>query len=76
MLSVRAIYDGKKLSILEKVEIKSPKQVIITFIDEDDTDITSAELHYLASKGGAFDFLENQAENIYSDKDLKIKYKK
>jgi len=76
MLSVRAIYDGKNLNFLEKVKVKSPKEVIVTFLDENDTEITSAELHRLAAKGGAFDFLNGKKEDIYSDKDLKKKYKK
>lgn len=42
MLSVRAIYDGKKLKLLDKVKIKSPKEVIVTFLDENDTDITTS----------------------------------
>jgi len=76
MLSVRAIYDGRKFNFLEPVKIQSPREVIVTFLDDADTDVTAAELHYLASKGGAFDFLDNSEEDIYSDKDLKLKYKK
>ncbi len=34
MLSVHAIYDGKKLNFLQKVEVKKPRQVIVTFLDE------------------------------------------
>lgn len=74
MLSIRAIYDGRKLTLLEKVAIKSPMQVIVTFLDE--TDISPAELHYLSAKGGALDFLNEPKEDIYSDKDLKVKYPK
>lgn len=28
----------------------------------------------VAEKGGSFDFLNDTAEDIYSDKDLKVKY--
>lgn len=41
MLSVRAIYDGKKLKLLDKVKIKSPKEVIVTFLDNEAEDIYS-----------------------------------
>ena len=74
MLSVKAIYDGKHLKFLEKVKINSPKEVIVTFLDDDE--ITSDEMHYLAEKGGSLDFLRNEGEDIYSDRDLKVKYKK
>jgi len=35
MLSVRAIYDGKKLQLIDKIKIRKPKEVIITFLDEE-----------------------------------------
>jgi hypothetical protein len=74
MLSVKAIYDGKSLRLLENVKVDSPKHVILTFLDDPASDISSEELHYLSEKSGALDFL-NEEEEIYSDRDLKIKYK-
>ena len=74
MLSVRAIYDGKHFRLLDSMKVEAPVKVIITFLD--DEDIKASELHYLAAKGKAFDFLENKVEDIYSDKDLKVRYKK
>ena len=74
MLSVKGIYDGKKLSLFEQVKIKSPRKVIVTFLDTDNDELTSKELHLLADKGGAFDFLDDERENIYTDNDLKVKY--
>lgn len=75
MLSVKAMYDGKVVKLLEKVEKAKPGKVIVTFLDEEDTDIKNDEILYVAEKGGAFDFLNDPAEDIYSDKDLKVKYK-
>ena len=75
MLSVKGVYDGKHLKLAEKIKIRSPKKVIITFLDAIDEELTSEELHALARKGGAFDFLNNKEEDIYTDKDLKVVYK-
>jgi len=75
MLSIKGIYDGKNLELLDKVEVNKPRKVIVTFLDEDEADITNDELLYVAEKGKAFDFLNDMDEDIYTDKDLKIKYK-
>lgn len=75
MLSIRAIYDGKSLKLLDKVDINEPKEVIITFLEPTDKDISTQEDIHVAEKGRAFDFLNNEAEEIYSDDDLKVKYK-
>jgi len=82
MLSVRATYDGRKVKLREKLEIRTPKEVIITFLDpiegavidviEDDP--TSTEIHEMVQEGGALDFLDDEREDIYSDEDLKVKY--
>ena len=74
MLSIQGIYDGKRLKLFQHIEISSPKKVIITFLDNIEDEITSNELHYLVEKGGAFEFLNREEEDIYSDKDLKVKY--
>ena len=75
MLSVKAIYDGKNVKLSEKVEVKKPVRVIVTFLDDEDTDIKNEEILIVADKGGSFDFLNDPAEDIYTDNDLKIKYK-
>ncbi|MCF8370325.1 MAG: hypothetical protein K9H64_01805 [Bacteroidales bacterium] len=74
MLSIQGTYDGKVLRIFDKIQINSPKKVIVTFLEDPDEDFTSEELHMIAQQGGAFDFLDNEEEDIYSDSDLKIKY--
>jgi len=75
MLSIKGIYDGKQLKLAEKIKIRSPKKVIVTFLDAVEDELSSEELHQLAQKGGAFDFLNNKEEDIYTDKDLKVVYK-
>ena len=76
MISVQGIYDGKKLKLLETIKLNSPKKVIVTFLDDLDTDLpTIEELMQLAMKSKAFKFLEKE-QDLYSDKDLKVKYKK
>jgi hypothetical protein len=75
MLSIKGIYDGKQLKLAEKIKIRSPKKVIVTFLDAVEDELGSEELHQLAQKGGAFDFLNNKEEDIYTDKDLKVVYK-
>lgn len=75
MLSIRAIYDGKNFKLLDKIEISEPKEVIITFLDKPGSDFNQEEVYKLAEKGGSFDFLKEPEEDIYTDKNLKVKYK-
>jgi len=74
MLSIQGIYDGKEFKAFNKIQVKSPKRVIITFLEDISEDLSSDELHLIAQKGGSFDFLNDEEENIYTDKDLKVKY--
>ena len=76
MLTVKAIYDGKKLKLLDKVSVKKPTNVLVTFLDdESDSEIAHEDLLRFAEKGGAFDFLNDPEEDIYTDDDLKVRYK-
>jgi hypothetical protein len=75
MLSVKAFYDGKNIKLLENLEEKKPGKVIVTFLDDEDPNINNNEILFVAEKGGSFDFLNDPSEDIYSDKDLKVKYK-
>ena len=74
MLSIQGTYDGKKLVLFDSIRLKSPKRVIITFLEEPDEDNTTEELHLIAQEGGAFDFLNSEEEDIYTDNDLMVKY--
>ncbi len=74
MLSIQGIYDGKVLKVFDEIQINSPQKVIITFLENPIEDINSEELHLIAQQGGAFDFLNNEGEDIYTDNDLKVNY--
>lgn len=43
--------------------------------DAEYDDIPAAEIAKLAEAGGAFEFLTDPDEDIYSDKDLKVRYR-
>ncbi len=70
MLSIQGTYDGKELKVFDRIRVKSPKKVIITFLENPTEDFISDELHLIAQEGGAFDFLNNEEEDIYTDNDL------
>ena len=76
MLSVKGVYDKGNVKFLEDVKIEGPKDVIITFLDIEMQDVSSTDLYSLAEKNGSFDFLKEPEENIYTDKNLREKYKK
>ncbi|MCG3155003.1 MAG: hypothetical protein DKINENOH_01601 [bacterium] len=59
---------------------------VILLLDDDGTewqrftsasydDVPAAEIARLAEAGGAFDFLADPEEDIYSDEDLKVRYR-
>jgi hypothetical protein len=50
MISVGAICDGTTLKVLDNVEISSPRQVIVTFLDEDD--LAGFTMNRIAVEGG------------------------
>ena len=75
MLSVKGTFDGKKLKLSRQLRIRKTRKVIVTFLDEEEDELTGEELHMLTEKGGAFDFLKNKEEDIYTDKNLKVRYK-
>lgn len=72
MLSVKAIYDGHNLRLLENIEINSPQEVIITFLEKDGDDISGKIIQSLVSQNKSMEFLRNDDEDIYSDADLKV----
>lgn len=67
-------YDGKNVKLMDKLDRIKPGKVIVTFLDEKDTEINNNEILIVAEKGGSFDFLNDPEEDIYTDKDLKVKY--
>ncbi|HCJ78848.1 hypothetical protein HX99_06955 [Peptococcaceae bacterium SCADC1_2_3] len=76
MIAVKGLFDGKRIKLLEKVDIKEPQEVIITFLGTSEDKALYGEIYKFAETGGAFDFLNAPEEDIYSDDDLKVKYRK
>ena len=76
MISVKALFDGKKIKLLEKINIMEPQEVIVTFLGTDKDELLHQEIYKIAETSGSFDFLNATEEDIYSDNDLKVKYKK
>ena len=81
MLSVRAIYNGEQLKLLEKVNLQKPQRVIVVFLDyleneeeEAEKPLAAKDLHVLMEENPALDFLASEEEDIYSDEDLKVKF--
>ena len=75
MISVKALFDGKKIKLLEEINIMEPQEVIVTFLGTDKDGLLHQEIYKIAEIGGSFDFLNAPEEDIYSDNDLKVKYK-
>lgn len=77
MISVKAIYTGNSIHFLgsENLKFKSkrPQLVIVTFIDEIETELDHIDLKQLLLAGSSFEFLNSEDEDIYTDNDLKIK---
>ena len=82
MLSVKAIYDGNTLQLLEPIEIKTAQEVIVTFLHDVPgaivplpiTEIDRSAIRQLIQHSTAFDFLKVDEEDVYTDADLKVKY--
>lgn len=77
MRSVKAIYDGQTLQLLEAVEVTTPQEVIVVFLHDGNVtveEIHANEIQELIQNSTAFDFLNAEEEDIYSDADLKLRY--
>ena len=64
MLSVKGIYDGEKVKLLENIIIQNPCKVIVTFVEED-AEVKS--LRQYSADEDAFDFWKAEEEDIYQD---------
>ncbi len=82
MLSVKAIYDGNNLQLLEPVEVTTAQEVIITFLHDVAgailpvplDEMQGTTIQQLIQDNAAFDFLNADEEDVYTDADLKVKY--
>ncbi len=77
MLAVKGFYDGTNIKLVERINISYSQPVIIVFPDVSDimeNTIIQKNIYTLAESGGSFDYLNDPAENIYSESDLKTRY--
>jgi len=76
MVSIKAKYDGMRLVFAEKIELSKEEEVMIVLnrkkLIEDE--VSGIEIQSLIMDSGSLSFLEAEDENVYSDKDLKVKY--
>ena len=66
--TVRAIFDHGVLRPLERIDLPEHGEVTLVIVDGDD-DIASDEAATVAAAGGAFDFLGDPAEDVYTRED-------
>jgi hypothetical protein len=64
MLTVEAIYDGKKFVVLERFPKEKRFKVIITFVEELDEREESRDF---TAQNDSFEFWNDQREDIYQD---------
>ena len=64
MLSIKGIYDGKTLKLLEPVNLHSPKKVIVTFVDDLDD---NEQVREYAAQTASLSFWSEPQEDIYQD---------
>ncbi len=69
LLSVEAIFDGKKIK-MPKINIPGPCKVIITFLEEPSQSEDEELFDILLKSDSTFDFLKSEQEDIYTDDDL------
>lgn len=64
MRSIKGVFDGEKVQLLEKVEQQKPCKVIVTFVD-DESDIEN--LRSYPADEAAFEFWKVEEEDIYQE---------
>lgn len=74
---IEKISKNKAIIDLEVIKelVKKAKKVDKINIIEKEEDILTKDLMKLSEKGGAFDFLNHEGEDIYTIEDLKVKYR-
>ena len=67
MLSVAGFYDGNSVVLSEPIALHKKCKVIITFLEETDTQDEAEKLRNFGAENNAFDFWNNPSEDIYED---------
>ncbi len=66
MLAIKGIYDGNSIIPLDRIEFKTKKKVIITFLDET-IDNELEEIRNSTSSNQSFDFWKDENEDLYQE---------
>ena len=64
--TIRAVYDHGVLRPLDPVDLPENRQVTLIVVEDD---VPVEALACAAVSGGAFDFLKDEAEDVYSAED-------
>ncbi|MCU0404164.1 MAG: hypothetical protein MUE99_06400 [Chitinophagaceae bacterium] len=86
MLRVNGKYDGEKVVFESPIKNRKPVDVIVIFPEDDKEesimensvlmdDVTGRTISRYLDGNPSFDFLQEPEEDIYSDEDLKKRYK-
>ena len=67
MRTIRAIFRGGNLEPLDPIDLPENTQLTVALLDRDD--IPANAIAELARSGGAFDFLNDPREDIYTESD-------
>lgn len=67
MLSVKGIYDGKKILFTESINDAKKYKVIITFLEEISDEEEKQLRGFGANTNSALDFWNNPEEDVYQD---------
>lgn len=67
MFSISGIYDGEKIYPTKKINNHKKYKVIITFIEELETEEDDKNLRNFGSNMSAMEFWNNEKEDIYQD---------
>jgi hypothetical protein len=77
MLTVKAKFDGKHLTLAENVEVTREEEVIVVFLNRNnlsESEVSGNQIQSMVMDSGSLSFLKLDQEDVYSDKDLKVKY--
>ena len=71
MISVKGIYDGKRIKPAEKIKFKKKSEVIITFLDDDTIALEKNEKEFQKTFGAWKDIDVNKLiKEIYEDRKI------
>ncbi len=79
MERVKGKYDGEKIILEGPLQNREPGEVVVIFQDNQKevpsvANVTGRTIARFLDGNPSFDFLNDPEEDIYTDKDLKIKY--